>query len=204
MKKLVNVDLGGFPFMMNEDAYLLLSRYISSIEKKYKKSEGFEEITADIETRMAELIQEKKLDLVNSQHIHELIDVMGRPEDFEEKSEDYTWTASDTESAPLSKKLYRDTENKLIGGVCAGLAAYFGIKEPLLMRILFLFFVISGVSVLLYLILWIFIPSAKTAHERLSMKGETVNISSIAQSIEDKIEGLSEKINRMGKEWDAK
>lgn len=205
MEKLVNINLGGYAFMMTEDAYLLLRKYLNAVEKKYKNSDGYKEITEDIEGRIAELIQEKKSSYVKKTDVNDVISIMGRPEAFDDADNKSTKEGMEI---PLSgtktgKKLFRDIENKKVAGVCAGLAAYFGVKDALIFRILFVVFSFSGISLFVYALLWAIVPAAKSSVEKLAMKGEDINLSNIAESIEDKFDTLNDKLSQLGKEWNT-
>src|SRR5699024_11194484 len=92
------------------------------------------------------------------------------------------------------RKLFRDKDNKVIAGVASGLAAYFGVDNPVWIRLLFVLLMFGGMSGgLIYVVLWILMPTARTAADRLAMKGEPINISSIARIIEEEITGLGKK-----------
>jgi len=121
---------------------------------------------------------------------------MGQPSQFEEdktSAED----SPGTESAYIQKRFYRDPENKIISGVCGGISAYFH-WDPVILRILFLISVFAGgFGVLLYLVLWVVIPEARTTAEKLQMRGEQVNISTIQQSIQEEVSGLKDQFQNL-------
>ncbi len=205
MNKILNINLGGYPFTIDDDAYQHLSGYLNTLRKHFSSSEGSEEITSDIEARMAELLVERldNRQIVSMPDIEGVIDIMGKPEDFgAEGFSEPASAAQGEEEYQTGKRLFRDTENKVVGGVCSGLSAYFGIEDPIWMRVAFVvaFFTI-GFSLLIYIILLFIVPEAKTASDRLAMKGKKVNIKNIAKQIEDEIDNFGETISNLGNDF---
>lgn len=201
MKKVETINLGGYKFVIDFDAYDTLDHYLDDIENHFNKSEGCEEIMEDIEMRMAELFQEKmeSSTIINNKHVSQVIEVMGSPEDFGATSTDRK-QYSNADQSIGNKRLFRDTEEKVIAGVCSGLSSYFAIKDPVIVRAIFtISFFAFGVGLIPYIILWIIMPEAKSAHDRLAMKGEAINIDSIAKEVEDEIMKLKIKIEGIGK-----
>ncbi|RME95315.1 MAG: PspC domain-containing protein, partial [Bacteroidetes bacterium] len=183
MNKVFHINLGGYPFTIDEDAYQHLRSYLDTIHRHFRSTEGYEEITHDIEARLAELFMEQlgNRPIVTIQEVEDAINIMGRPEDFgaEPMEENpFTSEAPEGESAEAGtgkkgfkiktgKRLFRDPEEQVVGGVCAGLAAYFGIPDPIWVRLFFVLVVISGgVGIPIYLLLWAIMPEAKTASDR--------------------------------------
>lgn len=200
MNKTVNINLGGMFFHIDEDAYQKLTRYFDAIKRSLSKSSGHEEIMKDIEMRVSELFAEKQKTekhVVTLKELDEVITVMGQPEDYIiEEDEEPKNTNSTNYTKPLStKKLYRDKEKGLIGGVCTGLGHYFGI-DPVWLKIMFLVFVIAGfgTGILVYIILWIVTPEAVTTSEKLEMTGEPVTISNIEKKVREEYDNVSSKI----------
>src|SRR5690606_19105257 len=198
MNKTVNINLGGMFFHIDEDAYQKLSRYFESIKRQLSDSDGKDEIMSDIEYRISELFSEKlKSDkqVISMKDIDEVIAIMGEPKDYRLDEEEAT--TNTTYSSRKTKKLYRDVDNNVLGGVLGGLSHYIGIDVVwlrILMLILFLFY---GTGGLLYIILWIVIPKAVTTAEKLEMKGEAVNISNIEKKVREEFENISEKVNNI-------
>ena len=142
MNKIVNINLGGYPLNMDEDAYDYLKGYLGAIHRHFEVSEGYDEITSDIEVRLAEIFQDQLGDrsIVSMQDVEAAISVMGTPEEFgAEPMEEQTYHSSSSKSGKTKiktgKRLFRNPEDKVVGGVCSGLAAYFGINDPLWVRI---------------------------------------------------------------------
>lgn len=215
MKKAIQISLGGMHFNIDEDAYNLLQEYISSLRDYFgKEGEGSKEIIDDIEQRMAELLNVKiseKKQVINMEDVNEVIKTLGKIEDFE--FERISGEENQNESQnPYNKRtfrrLYRDPEHAVLGGVCSGLAAYFNI-EPWIVRLIFIlmlfinviippFISLFGFGVLLYIILWIAVPKARTTAQKLQMRGEPVTVENIKRSIHEEyhkvksgIEGFS-------------
>ncbi|WP_136667066.1 PspC domain-containing protein [Flavobacterium sp. H122] len=196
MNKTVNMNLGGFFFHIDEDAYQKLNRYFDAIRNSLS-AEGRDEIMNDIESRVSELFSEK---LANSKQVLSLNDVddviaiMGQPEDYKIE-DDGTSNANYAYGAGgKTKKLYRDKETGVIAGVCSGLGHYFGV-DPVWIRIALVLLVFAGfgTGLLAYFILWIVTPEAVTTSEKLEMKGEPITISNIEKKVKEEFESVSDK-----------
>ncbi|MEN9980631.1 MAG: hypothetical protein RL542_418 [Bacteroidota bacterium] len=198
MNKTVTINLGGIVFHIDEDAYQKLSRYFDAIKRSLTNSSGQDEIINDIEMRISELLGEK---LVSDKHviglkeIDEVIAVMGQPEDY--IIEDDSKGEPAYQAYKKSKKLYRDKDKGMIGGVAAGLSHYFGIDVVWIRVVSLLLFFGFGTGALAYIILWIAIPEAVTTSEKLEMTGEPVTISSIEKKVREEFDSVSEKIKNV-------
>jgi phage shock protein PspC (stress-responsive transcriptional regulator) len=173
MKKVININFQGRILPIEEMAYENLKNYIESLSAYFEKEEGKDEIINDIECRVAELCEDrlkKGAVCITEDDINLIIESIGRPADFEAQdgfeaqssSGNSNYSSSQNEGQNnwdniRPKRLYRDEQNKVLGGVCSGIANYFGL-EPLLVRILWIFLI--GVNILGYLILWIAVPSS--------------------------------------------
>jgi phage shock protein C len=205
MNKVININLGGHALTIDDDAYEALDRYLNRLKRHFKGSVGYENIIQDIETRMAEIITEEMggRNIATMNDVTVAINTMGQPEQLTDDAEEQDSYYSQTENQRMrtDKRLYRDSDNKVIAGVCSGLAAYMGINDPLWIRLGFVATVLfAGFGVLPYVILWIAVPEARTSAEKLSMHGEPVNINSIANKIQDEVSDLSRKISDLGQE----
>jgi len=200
MKKTVNINLGGIIFHIDEDAFEQLKAYLSRIKAHYNEEEGCEEIASDIEARIAELLQEKSIQIISTSDVDTIISTMGEPERYEEDEET---TEEDTESPYTNKKtkrrIYRDKDNEVVGGVCSGIAAYFDI-DPVIIRLLALIGMFAGGGILVYLILWAIIPEAKTTAQKLQMKGEKVNAENIKKTIQKEFDSLKSTVENLDTE----
>ena len=204
MNKTVNINLAGIFFHIDEDAYLKLQRYLEAIKRSFTDSQGQSEIIADIEARIAELFSERvKNDkqVIRILEVDEVISIMGQPEDYlvdDEIFEDEPNAAYRSKSTP-SRKLFRDTDNSYIGGVSSGLAHYFGI-DAIWIRLAWILLIFgAGTGILLYILLWILVPEAKTTAEKLMMTGEPVNISNIEKKIKDGFDTVTETVGDVAK-----
>ena len=156
MKKTFNINISGIIFHIDEDAYEKLSLYLKRLKQHFDKTDSGKDIIGDIENRIAELLQEKlsdKKQVITLADIDEVITLMGEPYEFSEEEE----TSSNSQQSyqkTYGKRLFRDTDTRIIGGVCSGIAAYFNI-DPLWVRLGFVLAAFSGFGFLIYLILWI-------------------------------------------------
>jgi phage shock protein PspC (stress-responsive transcriptional regulator) len=202
MNKTININLGGYPFTIDEDAYATASHYLDTLTGHFNGSEGEAEIMQDIETRMGELVNRNKGSrvIVNKVDVLEAIAVLGTPEELQDidfADTDAKERKKKTNSFKLKtgKRLYRDPDDKIISGVCSGLASYLGIQDAVWVRIGFvLLATLGGASVLIYAVLWAIVPEAKTVSDRLEMMGEPTNVNNIAKMVKEEIEELSDKI----------
>ncbi|HLF51719.1 PspC domain-containing protein [Flavobacterium sp.] len=195
MNKTVNINLGGMFFHIDEDAYQKMTRYFDAIKRSLSNSGGQDEIIKDIEMRIGELITEKHTSdkqVINIKEVDEIITVMGQPEDYRIDG-DETDALTNYTAPRRTKKLYRDTEKGMIGGVATGLGHYFGI-DSIWIKIAFILFTwLGGTGIIAYLILWIVTPEAVTTSEKLEMTGEPVTISNIEKKVREEFENMSEK-----------
>lgn len=203
MNKTTSINLGGYFFHIDEDAYNKLSSYLQAV-KRSLSPEGRDEIIKDIESRIAELAQEKlgtSKQVISLTDVDAIISIMGQPEDY--KIDDNEPTKSNYQSTPdftyyTSKKLYRDKENALLGGVIAGLSHYFGV-EAIWLRIIFILsmFLSFGTTVVVYILLWILLPEAITTSQKLEMKGQPITISNIEKKVKEGFNEITDKINNL-------
>ncbi len=197
MKKIVKFNINGVVFHVDEDAFEILNNYIKNIRGRFKTDREGNEIIADIENRIAELLQLKlneQKQAINIDDVNEMIEIMGRPEDFVEDDNNEQPYAEQT----THKKFYRDLDNNVAGGVCSGLGAYFNI-DPIILRVLFvvLSFPFAGFPIALYLILWIVIPPAFTSAQKMEMRGENFTIADIEQRIKNEYENVKGNFKKM-------
>ena len=213
MKKVVKVSIGNLAFVVEEDAYSAIKRYLDDISDHYYAKENGSEIIEGIEERMAELLSDRTgVDhIVSVSDVKEVISILGRPDDFEE--------TGFQEPVKVTKRLYRDGEHKVLGGVCSGLAAYLNIDVVLIRIAVALIFILTsfhwgklpivtadarvwggGFMFLAYIALWIIIPKAKTMEERYAMYGETLDLSNIQDSIKRGARHINKGVRSIGRE----
>ena len=190
MKITLSINLGGYSFNIDEDAYSELKLYLKNLEIQFAGEESSSEILSDIESRMAELFRTKLTSykqVITIEDVREVITVMGTPEDL---SEEEGPSAREKFSSPGYHRMYRDPDHRIIGGVCAGMGAYWRI-DPLIIRIIFIALILAGgLGILLYLILYIVLPEAKTTAQKIEMKGNPVNIRNIKESVKKEFDSV--------------
>jgi phage shock protein PspC (stress-responsive transcriptional regulator) len=190
MKITVSINLGGYSFNIDEDAYAELKMYLKNLEMHFAGEESSSEILSDIETRMAELFRARLTtykQVINIEDVRQAISVLGTPEDI---SDNEGRSSRDKFSSPGYHRMYRDPDHRLIGGVCAGMGAYWDI-DPLIVRIIFLALLLAGgIGAMVYIILYIVLPEAKTTAQKIEMKGEPVNIHNIKEAVKKEFESV--------------
>lgn len=206
MNKTVNINLAGIFFHIDEDAYLKLQGYLEAIKRSFTDSQGRSEIIADIEARIAELFNERvKHDkqVIRIQEVDDVISIMGQPEDYlvdnDIFEDDSNASFSKKQATTAPRKLFRDTANSYIGGVSSGLGHYFGFDAVWIRLAWVLLIFGAGTGILLYILLWILVPEAKTTAEKIMMTGEPVTISNIEKKIKDSFENVSETVSDVAK-----
>ncbi|HRO69178.1 MAG TPA: PspC domain-containing protein [Chitinophagaceae bacterium] len=169
MKKIININLSGRVIPIEDSAYEKLQAYIESLRRYFSHEEGRDEIINDIESRIAELMNEKVRKgaaCVTDADIDEIIASMGRPEDFDAETAENTEATNagsqqnySSQEKRTRKRLYRDSNDKFIGGVCSGIAAYLNV-DPAIVRILFAIITFGGFGLgfLIYILMWIILP----------------------------------------------
>lgn len=199
MNKTVNINIGGLFFHIDENAFQKLSRYFDAIKRSLSNSSGQDEIMKDIEMRVAELFTDRQKSdkhVINLKDVDEVVAVMGQPEDYRIDNDETESTASNFAST-TRKKLYRDKDRGMIGGVCTGIGHYFGI-DAVWVKLFFILIVwAGGAGIISYLILWIIIPEAITTSEKLEMTGEPVTISSIEKKVREEFDNVSTKLKNV-------
>ena len=213
MKKTFTINISGTIFHIDDDAYENLQRYLHMLNRHFGTAIEGQEILQDIEARISELFIEKtsnKVEVITNEMVEEVIARMGKPEDFMESDNDETSTkAQPSGQSPegeqkLRRRLYRDGDSRVLGGVCSGMAAYFNI-DVVILRVIFVLavFLSIGVAPLIYIVLWIAVPKAKTTAQRLEMKGKEATVSNIQQSIKEEMTEVGESFNRYKNSTDA-
>lgn len=198
MKKTYNINLAGYSYVIDEDAYEMLHSYLTTLSQVCEKA-GERETAADIEQRIAEIFSEDMKThgpvILTIVHVEEVIRRIGRPEEIMDMNlaageggagsvPPVPPGAPQSASIPFHKRLYRDTEHSVIAGVCSGIAWYIGC-DPVLVRVLavILSFLSGSVLFMIYVILWIVIPPAKTPFERMQMMGVDPSLSNVGRVV---------------------
>lgn len=193
MKRNITVNIFGSLYPMDEDAYAMLNAYIANMRDYFSRQPDGKEIADDIEGRVAELMSELRqngTEAISIEHIEDIINRIGKPEQFEEEEEIVSQAIPPIPPKTAKKKLYRDPEHKILGGVFGGFGCYLGVN-PLWLRMAYILlivgffvnmpytFTIILLIISAYLVCWGSIPLAANPAERLQMKGEQVNLSNM-------------------------
>ncbi|OJU47654.1 MAG: hypothetical protein BGN96_05820 [Bacteroidales bacterium 45-6] len=197
MKEIIKASVAGYSFTFEKEAYDYLETYLAEIEKHFSGKEDGKEIVADIEERMSELLRMDIGDgdrVVSLADVKHLVEIMGKPTDIDDEESKGESERDDTKSeSPKNesvfhrKRIYRDEDSAILGGVLSGLANYFQI-DKFLLRIIFVLLVvvghkfigeIGGFLILAYLVMWVVVPKAKTIQQKLAMSGKDASISDI-------------------------
>lgn len=198
MKRAISINLGGIVFNIDDDAYRELQAYLTQIESCFSDREESKEIMNDIEVRIAELFNERITDykkVITSKDVNDIIDIMGGPEQFGETENESTHKQRERFGPSGYRRMYRDPDNRILGGVCSGMSAYWQI-DPIILRILFVIaFLGFGTGLIIYIILWIVLPEAKTKAQKLEMMGEKVNVSNIGKAFKEEFNNVKKNMN---------
>ena len=199
MKKNITINLFGQLYNIDEDAYELLNNYEESLRHHFSKQEDGAEIFNDIEARIAELLSEQKakgVEAISIEHVQDIIKRIGAPEEIDREEAELSDGEQVSQKTSAPKRLYRDMENRMVAGVLAGFANYFGgdrtwwrIGFVLICIPLFGFFKLFHIGfmnlgpVIAYVILAILLPSAATPEDRLRMKGKEITPQTLANEV---------------------
>lgn len=187
MKKNFSVNIGYRLFNIDEDAYEMLQKYLDRVRQRLSADES-DEVIRDIEIRVAELLSERlgaSKEVIVVEDISFVISELGEPEQIEDFSDE---ESGQKEESRHERRLYRDEDNRILGGVCAGLAEFFEV-DSLWVRIAFVvLFLIGGSGFLIYLILWLVVPAARTTADKLRMKGKKVNVNNLSDRIKSEFD----------------
>ncbi len=205
MKKIININLAGRLIAIEDSAYEILRQYLDSLARYFAREEGGDEIVSDIESRIAELFLNrlKTTHCITDEDVQSVKAAMGTPEQFDqvEDTSQQQQPANDPsyESIRPRKRLYRDPDSKVLGGVCGGLGAYLNV-DPVVFRIIFALLAIGGfgTGILVYFILWVVTPEANTAAEKLQMRGERVDVNNIRATVQDEINAAKGHLKNIG------
>ncbi len=210
MKKIININLSSRLIPIEDSAYEILRQYLDSLRRYFSQEEGAEEIVGDIESRIAEVFQDKirkGAHCITDEDVLAIKTSMGTPEQFGDEPLNSTGSTKSQDAGSQSfetyirprKRFYRDGDNKVLGGVCSGLAAYFNV-DPIVFRIVFAVMAIGlwGGGILLYFILWFATPEASTAAEKLEMRGERVDLNNIKATVQEEMNSFRSRMEKMG------
>src|SRR5664279_4167268 len=171
MDKTININLGGTLFQIDEEAYRILRDYLQAINNRFSNVQGGHETIEDIESRIAEIFNSKKglAGVITRENVDSMISIIGKPEDFDLGEPENI----NQGNSRKKKRMYRNPDDKIVGGVCSGIAGYLD-SDPVLFRILFVVFgLFFGVGFFVYLALWIALPAARTDSQKRELYGSS-------------------------------
>jgi phage shock protein PspC (stress-responsive transcriptional regulator) len=202
MNKIIKINLAGQAVSIDEQAYDSLSHYMRSLEKHFVNTESGKEILDDIEARIAELFFAKLRvnDFISELHVQEAITLMGTAQDMGAEDHDESQDSQGYKD-PKRKKLFRDKDDAIFGGVCSGIGAYYGL-DTIAVRIIFILLVmLAGAPIVAYIILWAIIPAAITPQDRYRMHRNASTISDIANNIREEAASVSSNLRNEASKW---
>jgi phage shock protein PspC (stress-responsive transcriptional regulator) len=203
MNKTIIININGIVFHIEEDAYEILKNYMTDVKRHFSNSADSLEITTDIENRIAEmfaeLLEKESRQVIVDQDVTSVTEQMGSVADFENAENN-----SESNSYPFNnregRRLFRDPDDHLVAGVCAGVANYFDIN-PVWIRLAFAIAVaFAGTGFILYVILWIVVPKAITRADRMAMKGEKQNLQGFKKNLEEELSSVRQNLHNLGYE----
>ncbi len=213
MQRIIQINIAGRIVPIEEDAYILLKDYITALERQFTDSDG-KEIIEDIENRIAELFAirlQNGTAGIDRYDVQKVIDILGAPNDLNDGSapnssakQSATYSGYNTGysrqsySAPKRDRLFRDPFNKVIGGVCSGLAYYFDIDPVIIRLIMVVLFFSFGIGFLAYIIAWAIIPAARNMQEL--NYGTPMSFHDITQNVGEELEDLKKRGEQMSRE----
>ena len=204
MNKTIIININGIIFHIEEDAYEILKNYMTGIKRHFAASSDSHEITTDIENRLAEMFGEmlknEGKQVIFTSDVTAVIAQMGTLEDFSTETTDDASFSTVFSDNQTERRLFRDPEDHLIGGVAAGIANYFGV-EPIWIRLAFVFGIFgAGSGFLVYIILWAIIPRANTRAERMAMKGEKTDLQGFKRNFDEEVKNLRQSLSNANRE----
>ena len=201
MKRTTTANISGIVFHIDEDAFVKLSRYLKTLKRNFGENSESDETMDDFESRIAELLQTKissNKQIITIEDIDYVIQIIGEPEEIETNQ-----TSSKKEKQP-NKTLFRNPDDIILGGVCSGIAAYFSIDVWIIRLITVLFTIFWGFGLFLYLVLWAFLPVAKTPEQRSRMNGYVFDKEEFEKNIRDNIDEVKQRFEEFTKSDNAK
>jgi phage shock protein PspC (stress-responsive transcriptional regulator) len=204
MNKTIIININGIVFHIEEEAYDVLRSYMIDVKKYFGHTPDSIEIVGDIENRIAEMFSERiqagKKEVITMQDVNEVINQMGSVNEFgSEATQEESYTHNYQEPEPsVRRKLMRDPEDRVFGGVASGIGHYFGIEARWVRLIFILLFLTAGTGFLFYIILWAVVPVAKNRADRMAMRGEAPNLKNFQRSFQEEMEGIRSNFSEAG------
>lgn len=205
MEKTIIINIGNTIIHIEESAYELLKAYLNEVKQYFANHADDLEIVTDIENRIAELLteqlEEQKKQVVDSTNVNSVIAQMGKVQDFDtvEEGEEEPVMNSGYQHQYVEKKLYRDMDDRVVAGVCAGIAHYVNADPKWIRLATLLISIAGGFGLLVYAILWIIMPKAKSRIERMEMKGEPANLQGFQKNLDEELQAVKERLGEVNK-----
>jgi phage shock protein PspC (stress-responsive transcriptional regulator) len=204
MNKTIIININGIVFHIEEDAYEILKNYMTDVKRHFSNSADSLEITTDIENRIAEMFSEvlekENKQVIVEQDVNQVVEQMGSVADFESAEGENNNQSPNFAYNTEGRRLFRDPDDHLVGGVCAGIANYFDINAVWVRLFFALFIPVAGSGFLLYIILWIVVPKAVTRADKMAMKGEKQNLQGFAKNFEEELSSMRQNLSNFGHE----
>jgi len=205
MEKTIIINIGNTIIHIEESAYELLKAYLNEVKQYFANHADDLEIVTDIENRIAELLteqlEEQKKQVVDSANVNSVIAQMGKVQDFDtvEEGEEAPAINNNYQYQYTEKKLYRDMDDRVVAGVCAGIAHYVNADPKWIRLATLLISIAGGFGLLVYAILWIIMPKAKSRIERMEMKGEPANLQGFQKNLDEELQAVKERLGEVNK-----
>jgi phage shock protein PspC (stress-responsive transcriptional regulator) len=214
MQRIIQINIAGRVLPIEEDAYLILKDYLSSLERQFTGAEG-KEILEDIENRIAELFGIRLAGgapAIDRFDVRKVIETLGSPADLgggetnssqshNQYSQNTGYQNNQGRNNYRNDRLLRDPYDKVIGGVCSGMAHYFGIDPVIIRLVLVVLFLTAGIGVLIYIIAWAVIPVANSREELYNMTSSgPVTFYDITRNVEKELQDLKKRGEQMSRE----
>ncbi|HEY1023640.1 MAG TPA: PspC domain-containing protein, partial [Sphingobacteriaceae bacterium] len=202
MNKTIIININGIVFHIEEDAYEVIRTYMTDVKKHFAYSKDSDEIVTDIENRLAEMFAERLAQehkqVIVLQDVQAVTAQMGSVSDFELDDEESAYGTA--EGVKMEKKLFRDVDDRILGGVCSGIGHYFDVEARWVRLLFFLTLFLGGSGFIAYIILWIVMPKATTRTDKMAMKGEAINLQNFKKNFDEELGALSDNFNHAATE----
>lgn len=200
MEKTIIINIGNTIIHIEESAYERLKVYLNEVKQYFANHADDLEIVADIENRIAELftevLAEEKKQVIDSANVDAVIGQMGRVQDFHQEADAQEKEAK-TENLfaqQSEKRLYRDLDDRVIAGICAGVGHFVNLDAKWIRIATVLSIFLGGFGVVVYAILWIIMPAAKSRVEKMEMRGEPANLQGFQKNLDEELQAIKERL----------
>lgn len=200
MNKTIIINISGVIFHIEEDAYEMLRNYMNEIKRHFASYQDNFEIITDIENRIAEmfteLLEKESKQVIVTADVVLVTSKMGNTADFEDDNTSDFELNQTLDPIENKRKLFRDIDDRVIGGVCSGVGHYFGIEAKWIRIAFFVLFIFYGIGLFPYLLLWIIMPKAVSRTDKMEMKGEKINLQAFQKNMEEELQAVTQNISK--------